>query len=361
MLETSFADPEDVRRFRQEAKAAGRLEHPNIVPIYDVGDCHGRQYYTMRLIPGGDLSGVIDGLRRDPRRAACMLATIARAVDHAHQHGILHRDLKPANILLDAEGVPHVADFGLAKRMDDPGTLTMTGQVMGTASYMSPEQASGDTKRVTPASDVYSLGAIFYEILTGEAPFSGASAMEVILKVREEEPVHPVSRNPDADRDLATICMKCLEKRPEQRYATAKSLAEDLDAWLEKRPILARPPSLVRRLSRWAGRHPALVAAGTTAIILSSTALFTGLWQQSGSMAGDPMMAKSAGLSLDKSRTVDLAYALMDKKEYPMARQLFEKVIKDSKEPVDIMDAERGLEKLAELERMAQKGAAGEP
>ena len=355
MLETSFAEPEDVRRFRLEARAAGRLEHPHIVPIYDVGECNGRQYYTMRWISGGDLDDAMAQLGQDPRRMARLLATIARAVDHAHQHGILHRDLKPANILLDAEGAPHVADFGLAKRMDDPSALTLTGRVMGTAAYMSPEQASGNTKRVTAASDVYSLGAIFYEMLTGEPPFTGDNAMEVLLRVREEEPVHPVLRNPGADRGLATICMKCLEKKPDLRYATAKSLAEDLDAWLEKRPILARPPSVVRRLSGWAGRHPVAIVAATMALILPATAIIAVRWQQKSSAAQGSLVTESRDFLLRKSRTVDLALALMGKGRHAMARQLFEEVIQDSTDPMDVMDAEDGLRKLAELEKSAER------
>ena len=335
MLETSFADPEDVRRFQLEAKAAGRLDHANIVPIYDVGDCNGRQYYAMRLVTGGDLGDVMADLRKDQRRAAHMVITIARAVDHAHQKGILHRDLKPANILLDAEGAPHVADFGLAKRMDDPGSLTMSGRVMGTAAYMSPEQASGDTKRVTPASDVYSLGAIFYQMLTGEPPFSGDNAMEILVKVREGEPVHPVARNPGIDRELATICLKCLEKKPDLRYASAKRLAEDLEAWLEKRPILARPPSVVRRFSRWAGRHPSMVAIVAVVLVFL------------GSTAGATVLV----LKSHRIRLVDTAHAQVGKGQYGKARENYHLVIRDPPSPEELQEAEEGLRRLDNMEK----------
>jgi len=261
MLESSIANPEDVHRFQQEARAAEQLDHENIVPIYDVGIHQGRPYYTMRLIPGGNLLAVLGELRQNPRRAAQLMMTIARAVEYAHQQGILHCDLKPENILLDSNGTPHIADFGLAKRLDDSKPIALSGDFLGSVLYISPEQAAGSTKQLTPASDIYSLGAIFYEMLTGDPPFLADSAMELLLKLQEQEPIHPQKRNPNIDRDLATICMKCLEKRPELRYPTAKSLTDDLEAWLDNRPIQARPPSWVRRLSQSVWHHPIMVGA----------------------------------------------------------------------------------------------------
>jgi serine/threonine-protein kinase len=235
-----LAGDDELRRFRNEAEAVALLDHPGVVPIYEVG-VHDRQhYFAMKLVPGGSLVPLLPRYRDDPRAAARLVAEAAEAVAHAHARGILHRDLKPANILVDAQGHPHVTDFGLAKKVEADVELTQSGAILGTPAYMSPEQASGRRGAVTTASDVYGLGAVLYALLTGKAPFGGDSAVETIDAVRDRPPEPPRQLNAAIPRDLETICLKCLEKDPRRRYPTAHALADDLRAWLDSRPIAAR-------------------------------------------------------------------------------------------------------------------------
>jgi tetratricopeptide (TPR) repeat protein len=242
VLAGTLATPEAVRRFRTEAEAAANLDHSNIVPIYEIGDHAGQPYFSMKLIEGCTLA--VDIKQNDIKDMVRLLATVARAVHHAHQRGILHRDLKPGNILIDSAGQPHVTDFGLAKRVESEGHLTHTGSIVGTPSYMAPEQAGGQ-KGLSVAVDVYSVGAILYELLTGRPPFRAETPLDTILQVLEQEPQSPRKINPNADRDLATIALKCLEKDPAKRYGSAEALAEELERWGRGEPIVARPAGQV--------------------------------------------------------------------------------------------------------------------
>jgi serine/threonine-protein kinase len=257
MLRGESASADDVTRFRTEAQAAARLAHPGIVPVYKVGEEDGRVYFSMQYVEGTTLAARVAAGPLPPPEAARLVAAIARAVHHAHEAGILHRDLKPANVLLEAPGSqpggleqPLVTDFGLAKQVMGGASLTGTGAIVGTPSYMAPEQAEGRTHEVGRAADVYALGAILYELLTGRPPFQAASVVEVLLRVRTEEAVPPRHLNPRIASDLELVCLKCLEKRPEHRYATAAALADDLEAYLKSEPVSARVSSLAYFLSR---------------------------------------------------------------------------------------------------------------
>ncbi len=263
-----LAGDDELRRFQNEAEAVALLDHPGIVPVYEVGAHDSQHYFSMKLVPGGSLVPLMPRYRDDPRAAARLAAEAAEAVAHAHARGILHRDLKPANILVDDQGRPHVTDFGLAKKVESDAEITQSGAILGTPAYMSPEQASGRRGAVTTASDVYGLGAVLYALLTGRAPFGGDSVMETIDAVRNRPPEPPRQLNAALPRDLETICLRCLEKDPRRRYPTAQALADDLRAWLDSRPIAARRVGPAERAWLWCRRRPA-VAALSAAVALA--------------------------------------------------------------------------------------------
>ena len=253
-----WATETHLKRFRREAEAAASLEHPGIVPIHEVGERDGQCYFSMKFIEGGQLDEVV---RRTPvsfRQAAELIAKVARTVHYAHEHGILHRDIKPGNILLDAKGEPHLTDFGLARLLDTQSSVTRTIDVLGTPSYMAPEQAAGETTKLSKATDVYGLGAVLYQLLTGQPPFAGGTTYETIRLLRDTEPRPPRSLKPKIDRELSTICLKCLEKDPQRRYSSAQALAEDLEHWLKHEPIAARRTGLLTRGRKWVRRNPGI-------------------------------------------------------------------------------------------------------
>ena len=291
-----FAGPGEARRFRQEVEAVAALDHPHIVPIHEVGEHAGRPYYTMRLLEGGSLSSRIaefavaaangrNEARRRQTASAVLLGLIARAVHHAHQRGILHRDLKPSNVLLDGKGEPHVVDFGLARRIGSASSLTATGAVLGTPSYMAPEQARGGAD-VTTQVDVYGLGAVLYELLTGRPPFKGIDALDTVAQVREREVTRPRTVCDLIDRDLETICLKCLAKDPARRYDSASALADDLARWGRGEAILARRVGRLEQARKWVRRNPSVAA------LVAVSALFL-------------LAAVGGGVALGYSRTLE--------------------------------------------------------
>jgi serine/threonine protein kinase/tetratricopeptide (TPR) repeat protein len=263
-----WATKAHLKRFRLEAEAAASLDHPCIVPIYEVGERDGQCYFSMKFVEGGQLD---DGVKHTPlsiRQAVELIARVTRTVHYAHEHGILHRDIKPGNILLDSKGEPHLTDFGLARLVESESTVTRTLEVLGTPSYMAPEQAAGNNTKLTNATDVYGLGAVLYQLLTGHPPFAGGTTYETIKLLLETESRPPRLWNPKVDRDLSTICLKCLEKDPQRRYPFALALAEDLERWLRHEPIQARRTGIVSRGNKWLQRNPTLAAVVTLSLAL---------------------------------------------------------------------------------------------
>jgi WD40 repeat protein len=275
MVQSSHLLSDEARlRFRVEIEAVAQLNHPHIVSLYESGEQDGAHYFTMRLVEGGDLAAQLKK-ERPLRERIRLLVKVCRAVHYAHQRGILHRDLKPSNILVDLEGEPHVADFGLAKSLDHDSGFTFTSSVLGSPNYMAPEQAAGKTRQLTTAVDVYGLGAILYHLLAGCPPFEAKTPIETLRQVMDKDPTPPRSTNPHTDRDLETIALKCLRKEPSTRYGTAEELAQDLERWLAGDPILARPLGPVATAWRWSRRHPAAAILGL-ALMLALAAIVVG-------------------------------------------------------------------------------------
>jgi Flp pilus assembly protein TadD len=279
ILAGQLASAADVQRFRVEAEAAAQLDHPGIVPIYEIGEHQGQPFFAMKLVEGGSLAQRLAGFRGDPRAGVAVVAQVARAVQHAHERGILHRDLKPGNILLDADGTARVTDFGLAKHLaragEQPGgSVTQSGAIIGTPSYMAPEQAAG-ARQVTTAADVYALGAILYELLTGQPPHVGPTPLEVLFRVLDQDPAPPRALNPRVDRDLEAICLKCLARRPAERYASAAALANDLEHWLAGESISLRTAALATQFRAWVRQN--LRTAGRALAVGLTCGLLLGL------------------------------------------------------------------------------------
>ncbi len=279
ILAGQLADDTDVKRFHTEAESAASLDHPGIVPIYEVGQYEGQHYFSMGFIAGQSLAQRLNEGPLAAPEAASLLVKVAEAIAYAHRRGVIHRDLKPANILIDADRNPRVTDFGLAKKVQGDSNLTGSGQIMGTPSFMPPEQAGGKGGDVGPAADVYALGATLYCMVTGRPPFQAATAMETVLQVLSDEPVAPRRLNASIPRDLETICLKCLEKEPGKRYAGATELGEDLRRFLAGEPILARPVTRLERAVKWVKRRPAIASLMGLVALVAAFGLGGVLWQ----------------------------------------------------------------------------------
>jgi serine/threonine-protein kinase len=259
-----------LKRFRLEAEAAAKLNHPFVVPVHEIGQRKGRCYFSMGLVEGGRLDQIAKREPMSPHQAAEVIAKLARTVHYAHQHGIIHRDIKPGNILLDTKGEPHLTDFGVARLLETENDATCTIEVSGTPSYMAPEQAHANMGRVSSATDVYGLGAVLYQLLAGQPPFTGGTPFETVRLLLDSEPRQPRLVNPKVDRDLSTICLKCLEKDPKRRYSSALALAEDLERWLRHEPIRARRTGVLARGRKWIRRNPAAAALVVMSVLLAS-------------------------------------------------------------------------------------------
>ena len=268
ILSGAHASEEEVGRFRTEAEAVARIQHPNIVQIYEVGEEGGRPYFSLEYVDGGSLSGKINGVPQPPKEAARLVNLLAGAMGAAHAVGVVHRDLKPANILMTRDGAPKITDFGLAKRLEEDSRQTHSGSILGSPGYMAPEQAEGKNEQVGPLSDVYALGVILYELLTGRIPFRGPTVLETLELIRTREPVAPSELQPGIPRDAETICLKCLQKDPAKRYGDAGALADDLRRFLNQEPILARPVGRVERAWRWCRRNPRLALMGAAVALV---------------------------------------------------------------------------------------------
>jgi WD40 repeat protein len=313
ILAGQLASSAEIDRFRTEAENAASLDHPHIVPIYEVGAHDGHHFFSMKLIEGGSLAQKIAGKPQDPKTAAQLMATVARAVHYAHQHGILHRDLKPANILLEWRAgdvnplVPLVTDFGLAKRMEGGGGLTHSNAIVGTPSYLSPEQASGQNKRLTTAADTYALGAILYELLTGRPPFKAETPLDTLRQVMHDEPLPPSRLAPRLDLDLETICLTCLEKEPEKRYGSALEFAEELERWLAGEPIRRRRSRIWGRAVKWARRKPASAALVAVSAVATLALVGVGV----GLFYGRQLHAVNVGLT-EATQRLEVTNAALD-------------------------------------------------
>jgi tRNA A-37 threonylcarbamoyl transferase component Bud32/tetratricopeptide (TPR) repeat protein len=363
-----WAEAADAQRFRNEAEMVAQLDHPHLVPIYEVGEHDGRLFFSMKLIDGGSLAEQLGRFRDDPRSAAQLVAEVARAVHHAHQRGILHRDLKPSNVLLDHDGQPHVVDFGLAKRIEADGSLTRSGALVGTPNYMAPEQTTGQRGAVTTATDVYGLGAVLYALLTGGPPFQGEDVLATLVQVHEGEPRPPSRVNRKVDRDLETVCLKCLAKDPGRRYASAAELADDLERWLAGESVRARRAGRWVRAWKWVRRNPTLLAL-LAVVVLSAWAAVAGLVWHNGRLRAEAEKTAQERDEARKSRRAarravndmytrvgeewlaDTPHMTDVQRDFlTKAMEFYEEVVRDpGAEPEDRLELGRALSRIAYL------------
>ncbi len=358
-----FASEDQIRRFQGEAEAVATLDHIGIVPIFEVGTYEDQRYFSMKLIEGQGLDRKLEELAKDPRSAAQVVAEVADAVDHAHRRGILHRDLKPANVLVDGRGHAHVTDFGLAKRIQEDAGLTVSGAIMGTPAYMAPEQAAGQSSLVTTASDVYGLGAILYAALTGRAPFTGDSVMNTLDQVRNNPPQPPTRLNAGLPRDLEVICLKCLEKDPRHRYASARALSDDLGRWLRGEPITARPIGPAVRLRMWARRKPAL-AGLSAALVVGSIAGVIGVtsqWREAVSQRNQARIARDDAVRQEQAarRAEAEATVARDQAVASETKAVAARAQAEQNAQVAGMQATLALNTIQDLVGQVQKGLQG--
>ncbi len=328
ILAGQLASEEDVKRFYTEAEAAANLDHPCIVPIYEVGQHQGQHYFSMGFIDGESLAARVASGPLPPKEAAELLVHIAEAIQYAHDHDVIHRDLKPANILLDKNGQPRVTDFGLAKQMKSDSNLTGTGQILGTPSYMAPEQAGGKVNEVGPLADVYALGAILYCLMTGRPPFQAANPLDTLMQVLDKEPIPPRQLNPTLPMDLETICLKCLNKEPLQRYASAQHLVDELARFLDGRPIIARPTNWFEHAKKWAKRHPAVTSLSTAVAASVLIGLIAVTWQWRVAVAAwnaaDSARIEAATARGEAERERDATVIAQEMTQETLARSLLE-------------------------------------
>jgi serine/threonine-protein kinase len=325
LLAGAYTQPQELERFLREAETVAGLRHANIVQVHEAGDVDGRPYFTMELVEGGSLAQKLAGAPQPARQAAALVAAVAEAVHEAHLRGIVHRDLKPGNILLTADGTPKLSDFGLARRLEGAAGLTQSGAPLGTPSYMAPEQAEGRSRAVGPAADVYALGALLYELLTGRPPFRAETAAETLRQVVSQDPVPPSRLNAAVSRDAETICLKCLEKDPRRRYASAAALAEDLRRFRRDEPIVARPVGPLGRALRWVRRHPTGAVLAATALALIGLAVGGGAWfvQQRADRRAETFQ-RDRELRNEVGTAVARAVSLRKQFHYREARELLE-------------------------------------
>lgn len=336
--------PDTLVRFRREAQAAASLDHPNILPIYEVGESDGVPFFSMKFAVGGSVRNAEGFFCNEPRKAVLMLAKVARAVAYAHSQGILHRDLKPGNILLDGKGEPLVSDFGLAKWLDATTDLTRTLTVFGTPGYIAPEQAQSAAASLTPAADVYSLGAILFELLVGRLPFVGEHALSVIQQAAATAAPKLRSFKKSLHRDLETICARCLEREPSARYHTAADLADDLERWCDGRSIRARPVSPPLALWRWSRRNPPLAMVAAACICLGAAVIWLGITRWEIERLADRLVAKNSGPVVPEKSLAVLPFENLshDKRQDPLVRGIQEEILKDLARISDLKVINRG-------------------